>query len=69
MKDSALGRIVRFTCGALLGVCAGFFLYAQLAPLTWAWTAIPTATAGAGLAAMIWGDAFWERVAPWLIGW
>jgi hypothetical protein len=53
----------------LLGVCAGFFLYAQLAPLTWAWTAIPTATAGAGLAAMIWGDAFWERVAPWLIGW
>jgi len=69
MTDSTLGRVVRFVCGALLGLCSGIFIYAQLAPLPLAWLAIPAAACAAGLASMIWGDEFWERTLPWLIWW
>jgi hypothetical protein len=61
---------VRIVCGALLGVLLGLSLWLTLANSSaHLWLLIPACALVMGLAAALWGDAFWHSLRHWLWWW
>ena len=60
---------IRFVCGAVLGTCVGLLIsMPELIELSaFATTAfLITMAIVFGMAAVRWGDRFWEELLPWL---